>query len=122
MKHLELTCTCLEGNYTFTADTVNGRIVYSVITDIENLASLEGRLGFLKSRKFSKLLDKTQIEKWDSEYTGESGIEDAVKWKVSWKDDEKEYSSKGEESYYPYNWEYLLEAIALCDRNIEYFK
>ena len=118
MKHLEYKCECLEGNYLLAVDGLS----YRVVTDIERLESREGELGAEDAKKFAELLAKAGVEKWDEEYTGENGIEDAVRWQFSCEDDNAAYHSQGEESFYPYGYEYLLEALELCDPGITYFK
>lgn len=117
MKHLEYKCECLEGNYLLTVEETAESLTYRVLTDIEKLESREGELDGEDVKKFTELLEKAQINRWEEEYAGEPKIEDAVQWQFACDG----YSVKGEESYYPYGHEYLLEALELCDPQISYF-
>ena len=50
-----------------------------------------------------------------------SGIADAVKWKVKLIKDDKEYVSKGEESFEPYTYKQLIDALRLMEDKADYF-
>lgn len=117
MNSLYFRFTCLEGNYEFRADFKGKNGTFSIETDI---AELENKSGDLPVNFISEL-DQAQIEKWDKRYEGENGVEDATSWRVSFVKDDKTYISSGEESYIPYNYSQLIEAIKLCDDKADYF-
>ena len=68
------------------------------------------------------VLKKAGIGKWDREYpaSGE-GIEDAVRWKVKLTEDDREYVSKGEESFEPYDYEVFMDALRILEDRADYF-
>lgn len=120
MNKLLFSFNCLDGDYYLEAIFDETKIVYSIETSI---VQLENKSGELPLSVFNELLKKAEIEKWDKEYkpTG-SLIEDATKWAVSLQKDDKTYDSKGEEGYWPYHYEKLIEAINLIDTKADYFK
>ena len=50
-----------------------------------------------------------------------SGIADAVKWKVKLIKDDKEYVPRGEESFEPYTYKQLIDALRLMEGKADYF-
>lgn len=120
MNKLEYRITCLDGVYDFVAE-YGDSVLFNVETDIASLKSFSGELDDEKSRQFIEDVEKAQIERWDREYAADlSGIEDGITWKLTCLKDGIEYVSSGEESYQPYNYEYLIRAIMLCDPESEY--
>lgn len=120
MKQLNFVFTCLDGNYEFVGK-LDDVLVYTVETNIEGLNSFEGELDKKNSEEFLKKVEMANIDKWDREYKGDNPIEDGVKWYAKYIDEDKVYVSSGEESFEPYNYEHLIEALLVCDKNAEYF-
>ena len=120
MNKLEYQINCLDGVYNFAAE-YDDVVIFNIETNIEKLNSFSGELDDASSKLFIEYLNKAQIEKWDREYKAElSEIEDGIRWEIRYLKDEKEYVSCGEESYQPYNYEELISAIRLCDKENDY--
>ena len=121
MKSLKFVFDCLEGKYEFNAQSDNN-LVFSIDSTIETLESFEGELDVNKTKLFFDEIDLANIKKWQRRYDSNlTPIEDAVKWYVKYIEDDKEYVSEGEESYEPYEYNHLIEAIKLCDDKADYF-
>lgn len=117
---LEFTIVCLDGRYCFSCKT-GECLNYETDTDINGLECIQGQLDEEKTTEFMKLINEAGIERWDKEYGGEHLIQDGIEWNLKYISDEKEYYSCGKESFELYRFEYLLKAIKLCDRQLEYF-
>ena len=117
MFKLNFEIGCPDGKYAFYC-VCDEKLEYKVETDI---AGLECKEGAISSDEFIKLVDDAMIEKWDRRYTGENLIEDGIIWNLVYEKDNYKYETEGYESYEPYNFEYLLSAIKLCDTQLEYF-
>ena len=112
--------TCLDGVYSFTAEATDV-VRFEVETDIAKLQSFSGELNARNSRLFREELEKAGIERWDKEYEADqSVIEDGISWQLHYLKGDKEYVSKGVESYQPYGYEHLVKAILLCDEHNDY--
>ena len=123
MNRLEYCFDCLDGRYVFTAVNEDGIIRYTIESTIAGLESKEGELSESTGKAFIEAVDSAKIESWDRVYGPESaGIEDAVKWKTVLIRDDKEYVTKGEESYEPYGYEHLIAALKLCEEKADYFR
>ena len=120
MIELEFTINCLDGRYCFSCRN-DGCISYEVDTDINSLECVQGELGQQQTEEFLKYLNEAQIEKWDAEYSGDNLIEDGIEWSLKYLNEDKEYQVSGKESFEPYNFEYLLKAIKIADKQLEYF-
>ena len=117
MFKLNFRIDCPDGKYAFDCDC-NEKVEYKVESDIPGL---ENTAGEIMPDAFSSLVEKATIEKWDREYSGSSLIEDEIIWNLEYIKENRIYRVKGHESYEPYNFEYLLNAIKLCDKQLEYF-
>ena len=120
MIELEFKIDCLDGKYCFLCKCERS-LQYCVETDINGLNCLEAEADEKMTNEFISHLNEAQIEKWDAEYSGENLIEDGIEWSVRYLKEDKEYLSKGKESFEPYNFESLLKAIKVCDKQLEYF-
>ena len=118
MKKLEYTVNCLDGVYCFVAE-FEDNVLFSVDSTIESISQKNGELDAEKSRIFIDEINKAEIERWDKEYYGQE-IEDGIRWTIRYFVEDKEYVSKGFESYQPYNYEHLIKAILMCDKESEY--
>lgn len=121
MNQLIVKFNALDGDYTFICH-IEDEISYSIDTNIDVLESKEGI--FLKDEK-ERFLDKikeARITSWDKQYS-KTGlkIEDSVKWEVEYIFLDKTYKSKGEEGYWPYNFDSLIEALIIADDKAKYF-
>jgi hypothetical protein len=107
-------------------EELNKRIAlrkHQLETDIAELDNVSGQLNDQDSEKFRQELARAGIERWDREYQPVlSAIEDAVKWEVEYEKDGKVYCSKGEETYEPYDYFHLVDALALCSPKADYFR
>ena len=122
MNKLEYHFECLDGRYFLTAINDENIIRYTIETDIEGFESREGELSLSESQTFINEVKAANIERWDREYGNElSKIEDGIEWKVVYCVDDKEYVSKGFESYEPYGYESLIAALKLCEEKASYF-
>ena len=102
---------CLDGEYELIVDDRN-YIVNSTISCFET------RTGVIEDAdKFNDLINKANIKSWDKEYKGEL-ITDSIEWSIEYDG----YKSRGYETYEPYNYDYLIEAIKLIEKNGDYFK
>ena len=120
MNVLIFHCSCLEGNYTLKADWTAEGLTWTVETDIEALQSGTGELSSVK--EFSDLLNKADIPHWERRYEADgSAIEDAVRWDLKLDTDGNTYLSEGEETFFPYGYETLIDALALIDPQVRYF-
>lgn len=119
MIKLKFKVNCIEGEYCFVFDYENKN--YIVNTNINGLVNVEEELKTELVNEFIYNLNEATIEKWDRHYDGVNKIEDGIKWSVKYYKDESEYVSDGLESYEPYKFEYLIKAIKICDKQIEYF-
>ena len=120
MKKLEYTINCLDGVYCFVAE-FDDNVVFNIDSTVEKVPSKSGELDAKKSKLFIEEINNAQIERWDREYKVEgSDIEDGIRWSIRYIDDNREYLSKGHESYQPHNYEHLVKAVLLCDEESEY--
>ena len=119
MNRLEYHFDCLDGNCLLVCEAENGIMHYTVTGDNPVIT---GKAGELETYAFEKLLEEAKIESWERRYEAQGeGIEDAVHWKVVYRKDGKEYVSYGEESYEPYGYEKLIEALKLFEPEADYF-
>ena len=120
MKKLEYTINCLEGVYCFVAE-ISDKVLFNIESTVEAVSSKTGELDQEKSKLFIEEINKAEIDKWDKQYKVEgSDIQDGIKWSMKFLDEDKEYISEGYESYQPYNYEHLVNAILLCDEESTY--
>ena len=120
MKKLEYTINCLEGVYCFVAE-ISDKVLFNIESTVEAVSSKTGELDQEKSKLFIEEINKAEIDKWDKQYKVEgSDIQDGIKWSMKFLDEDKEYISEGHESYQPYNYEHLVNAILLCDEESTY--
>ena len=117
MFKLNFEIDCPDGKYAFYC-VCDEKLEYKVETDILGLDSKEGEIS---SDRFIRMLNDANIERWDRKYSGDNLIEDGIIWKLIYETDDRKYETEGYESYEPYNFEYLLSAIKLCDTQLEYF-
>ena len=121
MNRLEYQFDCLDGHYFFTGEW-DETLRYEIRSDIEGFNDLEGELSAEKTKTFLEKLNEASIEKWDRHYLPETqGIEDAVRWKVKLVNKDKEYVSEAEESFEPYGYDSLIEALKLIEEKAGYF-
>ncbi len=120
MKELQFRIDCLDGSYCFSCRKEDN-LIYDTDTNIKGLENVQGELDQAGTAEFMKCLEKAQIGKWDEEYRGDNPIEDGISWSLVCIDEEREIKSSGIESFEPYCFEYLLKAIKLCDKQLEYF-
>ena len=122
MNRLEYHFDCLDGKYLCVCQFDDESLSYVIESSIPELSGKSGELSKEEAVRFNKLLEEAQIEKWDREYMSDlSGIADAVKWKVKLIKDDKEYVSKGEESFEPYTYKQLIDALRLMEGKADYF-
>ena len=122
MNRLEYHFDCLDGKYLCVCQFDDESLSYVIESSIPELSGKSGELSKEEAIRFNKLLEEAQIEKWDREYMADlSGIADAVKWKVKLIKDDKEYVSRGEESFEPYNYKQLIDALRLMEDKADYF-
>ena len=122
MNRLEYHFDCLDGKYLCVCQFDDESLSYVIESSIPELSGKSGELSKEEAVRFNKLLEEAQIEKWDREYMADlSGIADAVKWKVKLIKDDKEYVSRGEESFEPYNYKQLIDALRLMEGKADYF-
>ena len=120
MNKMEYTINCLDGTYELTVE-YDDTVIYSVDTNIETMQSFSGELDADQSKAFIEEIEKAGIERWDREYNAElSEIEDGITWQMRYLKDGKEYVSEGVESYQPYGYEHLVNAIQLLDEKSGY--
>ena len=122
MNRLEYHFDCLDGKYLCVCQFDDEGLSYVIESSIPELSGKSGELSKEEAVRFNKLLEEAQIEKWDREYMADlSGIADAVKWKVKLIKDDKEYVSRGEESFEPYTYKQLIDALRLMEGKADYF-
>ena len=122
MNRLEYHFDCLDGKYLCVCQFDDESLNYVIESSIPELSGKSGELSKEEAVRFNKLLEEAQIEKWDREYMADlSGIVDAVKWKVKLIKDDKEYVSRGEESFEPYTYKQLIDALRLMEGKADYF-
>ena len=122
MNRLEYHFDCLDGKYLCVCQFDDESLSYVIESSIPELSDKSGELSKEEAVRFNKLLEEAQIEKWDREYMADlSGIVDAVKWKVKLIKDDKEYVSRGEESFEPYTYKQLIDALRLMEGKADYF-
>ncbi len=122
MNRLEYHFDCLDGKYLCVCQFDDESLSYVIESSIPELSGKSGELSKEEAVRFNKLLEEAQIEKWDREYMADlSGIVDAVKWKVKLIKDDKEYVSRGEESFEPYTYKQLIDALRLMEDKADYF-
>ncbi|MBQ2509720.1 MAG: hypothetical protein II529_02735 [Erysipelotrichaceae bacterium] len=122
MNTLIFHCSCLDGNYTLKAEWTADELTYTVDTDIEELSGKTGELDPESVKGFLDLLEKAGIPHWERRYVPEgSGIEDAVRWNVEYVSGEEMYRSSGEETFLPYGYETLIDALESMDKDVRYF-
>lgn len=96
---------------------------YSIDTNIRDFNITNGELSEIDSLEFKSAFSKTNICLWESKYEINGlNIEDSVKWSVKYTEDNITYSSVGEEGYWPYEYDVLINALMIVDKNIEFFK
>lgn len=122
MNRLEYHFDCLDKKYLCVCQFDDESLSYVIESSIPELSGKSGELSKEEAARFNKLLEEAQIEKWDREYMADlSGITDAVKWKVKLIKDDKEYVSRGEESFEPYTYKQLIDALRLMEGKADYF-
>ena len=122
MNRLEYHFDCLDGKYLCVCQFDDESLSYVIESSIPELSGKNGELSKEETVRFNKLLEEAQIEKWDREYMADlSGIAAAVKWKVKMIKDDKEYVSRGEESFEPYTYKQLIDALRLMEGKADYF-
>ena len=122
MNRLEYHFDCLDGKYLCVCQFDDESLSYVIESSIPELSGKSGELSKEEAVRFNKLLEEAQIEKWDREYMADlSGIADAVKWKVKLIKDDKEYVSRGEESFEPYTYKQPIDALRLMEGKADYF-
>ena len=122
MNDLIFHCSCLDGNYTLKAEWTEEKLVYTVETDIEELSDQTGELTGASLKDFLDRLKEAGIPRWERRYGPEGfGIEDAVRWNVELTEDGKTFHSDGEETFLPYGYETLIDAMRSIDQKIDYF-
>lgn len=95
---------------------------YTIQSTIPEIKSCDGELAAAETAAFREALKKAHLEGWDREYLPTAGrVEDAVEWEVTYQNDTERFSSKGEETYEPYDHPYLIKALMLIDPILEYF-
>ncbi len=120
MNRLEYHFDCLDGNCLLVCETENETLYFTVTGSNPVVVEKNGELS--EAGAFAKLLEEAKIETWERSYKPESeGIEDAVHWKVVYQKDGKEYVSCGEESFEPYGYDKLIEALKLFEPEADYF-
>lgn len=115
VNKLDFFFECLDGKYHVNACFDEEKVNYEVESNIDYLPSKSLQID---SKSFLEEINLANIQTWDHEYSGK-GVEDACKWKVVLSLDNKQYSSKGEESFYPYNYEHLVNALVILDENVQ---
>ena len=118
MEKLSYKISCLWGEYVFEAQIAES-FSYRTQSDIEGFCDKEGTLADPKG--FLALLKEARIENWEQEYDGDNSIEDAVLWNVECVKGGCVWKIKGKEGFWPYGYEKLIEAIRLCDEDIDRF-
>ena len=122
MNRLEYHFDCLDGKYLCVCQFDDESLSYVIESSIPELSGKSGELSKEEAVRFNKLLEEAQTEKWDREYMADlSGIADAVKWKVKLIKDDKEYVSRGEQSFEPYTYKQLIDALRLMEDKADYF-
>jgi len=123
MDQLNYRFECLDGNYELQIDFDENEANYEIRTTLPGFVEFIGILGKEKTQAFRNKLIEAKITNWDRCYeaTG-SSIEDAVKWSLIYSIQDKEYRSEGEETYEPYGYEHLIEALVICDEKANFFK
>ena len=122
MNRLEYHFDCLDGKYLCVCQFDDESLSYVIESSIPELSGKSGELSKEEAVRFNKLLEEAQIEKWDREYMADlSGIADAVKWKVKLIKDDKPPPPRGEESFEPYTYKQLIDALRLMEGKADYF-
>ena len=122
MNRLEYHFDCLDGNCLLVCEAEDKTIHFAVTGENPVITEKAGELSPEESAAFEKLISKAKIETWDRRYEAQAeGIEDAVQWKVAYQSDGKQYVSSGEESFEPYGYEKLIEALKLFEPEADYF-
>lgn len=122
MNSLHFKFSCLDGNYSFSALYDKGILCYIVQTNIPGLSNKVEEISDDRLGEFLLELEKAHIEKWDKKYLSNgNGIEDATSWKVQYFNNEMEYTSYGEETFEPYDYNHLIKALIVCDNKATYF-
>jgi len=108
---------CLQGHYIINIDNDS----YIIDTNINGFENSEGNFDL---NSFNELFRKTNIHLWESIYEVNGlAIEDSVKWSIDYTDDEGiNFTSKGEEGYWPYEYDELIDALMIIDNKLDYFK
>lgn len=114
MKSLKVNFNTLDGNYSL---IVLDDHTYSIETTIE---VFENKNGIIKNyEEFISKLNEAKISSWDDVYQPNGlTIEDSVKWDITLDDK----FIKGEEGYWPYGYDKLIEALMSIDNKLDYFK
>lgn len=119
MNSLEFRFECLDGYYYLNA-VINETVSFTVDTSI---AELESKQNEVDGKEFIALLNKADIKAWDRHYNATGlPIEDCTRWSIRYTEDDKIYESDGEESYEPYRYKDLINALCILDDKAVYFK
>lgn len=122
MNRLEFHFDCLDGRCLFICEFDKSTLNYDLESTIEELPACAGELSAADCELFNKYIAQANIPSWEKEYMPAlSRIEDGVRWKVKLFLDQKEYVSKGEESYEPYGYKDFIKALKLCVSKADYF-
>ena len=122
MNRLEYHFNCLDGNCLLVCEAEGETIHFTGTGENPVITEKTGELNAEDSAALIKRIDEAKIETWQSRYEPEAeGIEDAVRWKVVYRKDGREYVSRGEESFEPYGYEELIEALKLFEPQADYF-
>lgn len=102
--------------YHFVASVDDNKVKYQAMS--RNIGEPKsGELDENESANFIRLLLDAHIENWNSEYVSEEVmINDAGKIDISYDDDDfNTYDISGEDLCMPEEFDYLIEAIGICD-------
>jgi len=116
MKYFEFSFNCPDGQYTLSVKNEEQVFSYIVSSTIEGFTEKSGILTEKDTNEFIEKLNKANILSWDK-YYGNKKLDDACTWNIVIDD----FSTSGEESFEPYNYQYLIEALQLIEDNVDYF-
>lgn len=121
MEKLIVKFISLDGEYEINID-INDTIAYTVNSTIKELPSKDGELSKDEIGVFISKLKEVNLTNWEKEYlpTGLK-IDDSVVWDVAYITSDKEYRFFGEEGYWPYTYDDLIDVLSIADNNIKYF-
>lgn len=119
MNRLEYKFICLDGYYNLSID-IDDQLSFVVDTNIDELVT---KSGVIDKNEFINKFNELDFKSWDRYYNATlSSIEDATKWSLIYIEDDKVYESEGEESYEPYRYYDLIDALCIVDDNAKYLK